>query len=76
MEPRKMGLRRRQRKLVGAAVMVLFVVAYALFAMAISQARPLQEASKLVQGLWYAFIGVSWIIPMMPLIRWMEGGPE
>jgi hypothetical protein len=76
MEPRKMGLRRRQRKLVGAAVMVLFVVVYALFAMAISQARPLQEASKLVQGLWYAVIGVSWIFPMMPLIRWMERGPE
>lgn len=71
-----MELRRRQRKLIGAAVMVLFVVVYALFAMAISQARPLQEASKLVQGIWYAAIGLAWILPMMPLIRWMERGRE
>jgi hypothetical protein len=69
-------LRRRQRKLIGAAVMVLFVVVYALLAMAVSQARPLQEASKLVQGIWYAVIGLAWILPMMPLIRWMERGRE
>ncbi|MFZ9500292.1 MAG: DUF2842 domain-containing protein [Beijerinckiaceae bacterium] len=71
-----MELRRRQRKLIGAAVMVLFVVVYALLAMAVSQARPLQEASKLVQGIWYAVIGLAWILPMMPLIRWMERGRE
>ena len=71
-----MELRRRQRKLIGAAVMVLFVVVYALRAMAVSQARPLQEASKLVQGIWYAVIGLAWILPMMPLIRWMERGRE
>ncbi len=56
--------------------MVLFVVVYALLAMAVSQARPLQEASKLVQGIWYAVIGLAWILPMMPLIRWMERGRE
>lgn len=56
--------------------MIVFVVVYALLAMALSQAGPLQEASKLVQGLMYAVLGLSWIIPIMPLIKWMEGGGD
>ncbi|MDB5572721.1 MAG: hypothetical protein JWN93_3904 [Hyphomicrobiales bacterium] len=71
-----MPLRRRNRKLIGAAVMLAFVVLYALVAMALAQARPLQEASQLVQGVAYAIMGISWIFPIMPLIRWMEGGRE
>ncbi len=71
-----MNLRRRHRKLLGATIMIVFVVVYALVAMALSQAGPLQEASKLVQGLMYAVLGISWIFPIMPLIRWMENGPD
>lgn len=56
--------------------MIVFVVVYALVAMALSQAGPLQEASRLVQGLAYAVLGISWIFPVMPLIRWMENGPD
>jgi hypothetical protein len=70
------NLRRRHRKLLGATIMIVFVVVYALVAMALSQAGPLQEASKLVQGLMYAVLGISWIFPIMPLIRWMENGPD
>ncbi|MBX9758342.1 MAG: DUF2842 domain-containing protein [Beijerinckiaceae bacterium] len=64
---------RRQRKLIGAFAMLAFVIFYALVAMAIAQARPLQEASKLVQALSYAILGTAWVIPMFPLIKWMEG---
>ncbi len=71
-----MPLRRRNRKLIGAALMLVFVAVYALVAMALAQARPLQEASQLIQGIAYALLGVSWILPIMPLIRWMEGGRE
>lgn len=67
---------RRQRKLIGAFAMLAFVVVYALVAMALAQARPLQEASKLVQGLSYAIMGIAWIVPIFPLIKWMEGGEE
>jgi hypothetical protein len=65
-------MRRRQRKLIGAFAMITFVIVYALLAMSLSQARPLQEANGLVQGLAYAFLGIFWIVPLMPLIRWME----
>jgi len=69
-------LSRRQRKLIGAFAMLAFVIVYALLAMALAQARPLQEASKLVQGLTYAILGIAWVIPIFPLIKWMEGGRD
>lgn len=69
-------MRRRNRKLIGAIAMLTFVVVYALIAMALAQARPLQEANKLVQGICYAVLGLGWIVPIMPLIKWMEGGED
>ncbi len=69
-------MRRKSRKLLGAVVMLSFVVIYALIAMALAQSRPLQEAGKLVQGICYALLGLGWIIPIMPLIKWMEGGKD
>ncbi len=71
-----MALTRRQRKLIGAFAMLAFVIFYALVAMALAQARPLQEASKLVQGISYAVMGIAWIVPIFPLIKWMEGGRD
>jgi hypothetical protein len=62
----------RTRKLIGAIAMTGFVIVYALVAMALAQARPLQEASGLVQGLTYAALGLAWVLPLMPLIRWMQ----
>jgi hypothetical protein len=70
------ALTRRQRKLIGAFAMLAFVIFYALVAMALAQARPLQEATKLVQGISYAVMGIAWIIPIFPLIKWMEGGRD
>lgn len=62
---------RRIRKLVGAFAMLVFVCVYALAVMALAQGR-LQDTSKLVQGLFYLVAGLGWILPLMPLIRWME----
>lgn len=64
-------MRRRHRKLVGTITMLVFVCVYSLIAMAIAQGR-LQEAGKLWQGLYYAIAGMAWILPLMPLIKWME----
>jgi hypothetical protein len=66
----------RSRKFVGAVAMLIFVVVYALIAMMLAQARPTQEAPVLLQTLIYAVLGLAWILPLMPLIRWMEGGPR
>jgi len=64
----------RSRKFVGAVAIIAFVVVYALAAMALSQARPVQSAPGLLQALIYAVLGMGWVLPVMPLIKWMEGG--
>ncbi len=66
-------MRIRQRKLIGSVVMVGFVMVYALVAMALAQSRPVQEAPDLLRGLYYVVVGMAWVLPMLPLIKWMEG---
>ena len=63
---------RRARKLIGSAIMLVFVIFYALIAMALAQSRPLQEALALVQSIGYMILGLAWVLPLMPLIKWME----
>ena len=65
-------MRQRARKFVGAVVIILYVTVYALVAMALAQARVVQEANGLVQGLVYVVLGMIWILPLMPMIAWME----
>jgi len=62
---------RRLRKLIGTVVMIAFEMAYALFAMALADSR-VSEAPELVRALAYAALGLAWVLPLMPLIRWME----
>ncbi len=65
-------MRRRTRKFIGVVAMLGFVVFYALAVMALAQSRPIQEASGLVLGLFYVIGGMGWILPLMPMIKWME----
>lgn len=64
-------MRRRQRKLVGTIFILAFVCVYALVAMALAQGR-ITEAGKAWQALWYAFLGLFWVVPLLPVIKWME----
>jgi len=60
----------RLRKLIGTVAMLIFIITYALFAMAVAEGR-ITEAPKLVQTLAYIVLGLIWIVPLMPLVRWM-----
>jgi hypothetical protein len=62
---------RRLRKLIGAIVMIAFVFVYALVAMALADSR-ISESNEIVRAAAYAVLGLAWILPMLPLIRWME----
>ncbi|NNM72260.1 DUF2842 domain-containing protein [Enterovirga aerilata] len=64
---------RRLRTLVGTITILVFVAVYALVAIAIADSR-IVNAPKLVQTIAYFLLGTIWILPLMPLIRWMEGG--
>jgi hypothetical protein len=62
---------RRTRKLIGTLAILLFVLVYGPVAMALAESRIL-EAPKLVQTVAYVVLGLAWILPILPLIRWME----
>ncbi len=64
-------MRRRTRSFVGTIVMIAFVLIYAPLAMALADSR-IAQTPPVVQSVLYAILGLAWIIPLMPLIRWME----
>jgi predicted membrane channel-forming protein YqfA (hemolysin III family) len=64
----------RARKLVGAVAMLGFVLIYALVAMALADSRPVNEAPELFRTALYIVLGLAWVLPMMPMIVWMERG--
>lgn len=64
-------MRRRARKLIGTIAMLAFVIIYGPVAMALAESR-IREAPGAVQALAYAFLGLVWIVPLLPLIAWMQ----
>jgi predicted membrane channel-forming protein YqfA (hemolysin III family) len=69
------AMRQTHRKLIGTVVMIVFVCVYALVAMALAQGR-ITEASKPVQTIAYIVLGLVWVLPLLPLIKWMERKDE
>lgn len=61
----------RLKKLIGAILMVVFVILYVMTITAIAP-RILTGATKIVELLFYVIAGLAWVIPLLPLIRWME----
>ncbi|MGY6646424.1 MAG: DUF2842 domain-containing protein [Salinarimonas sp.] len=61
----------RTRKLVGTIAIITFVMLYGPVAMAIADSR-IMAAPQVVQVISYAVLGLAWIIPVMPVIRWMQ----
>ena len=64
-------MRRRTRTLLGTFAILAFVLIYAPLAMALADSK-IAETPPLVQALLYSILGIAWIFPLMPLIRWME----
>jgi predicted membrane channel-forming protein YqfA (hemolysin III family) len=64
-------MKRRTRKFVGTIVMLAFVMLYGPIAMALAESRIL-ETPKLVQAVLYLVLGLAWVLPMLPLIKWMQ----
>ncbi|MGU3538369.1 DUF2842 domain-containing protein [Methylobacterium sp. A54F] len=64
-------MRRRTRTLVGTITILAVVIVYAPLAMALADSR-ISQAPALVQTIAYCILGIAWIFPLMPLIRWME----
>jgi hypothetical protein len=69
-------MRSRQRKLIGAIFMIVFVIFYALFAMVLAQATAMKVENPALRLLIFAILGLGWAVPMVPLIGWMERGEK
>jgi hypothetical protein len=60
------------RKLVGIALIVLLIVLWAAF---VASLAPIVGAWPiLVQAPFYLVMGIVWIIPLKPLVRWIQTG--
>lgn len=61
----------RLKKFIGAIGMVIFVALYALIIAALAP-RILTGANKATEMVFYVVAGLAWVLPLLPLIRWME----
>jgi hypothetical protein len=64
-------MRQRNRKLIGTFLLLALVIVWALFGMLIAQGR-VAELSGLGRALTFMVLGLGWVLPAMPLIRWMS----
>jgi hypothetical protein len=62
----------RLRKLVGAFALIALAIAWSLAAMALAQMPAIRENS-LLAAVYYMVAGLGWVLPAMPLVRWMSG---
>ena len=66
----------RLRKLIGAVVLLVLVIVWALVAMALAQAPVIRDNSALSLA-YYVIAGLGWVLPAMPIISWMaRPGPR
>ncbi len=65
-------MKRRQRKFVGTILTLVIVVVWALGAMLLSLNSFTTGAPSALQWVYYAVAGMGWVLPLMPLIRWMQ----
>ncbi|HVL79516.1 MAG TPA: DUF2842 domain-containing protein [Sphingomicrobium sp.] len=60
------------RKLIATALILLLIAVWA--ALVASLAGSVGTLPILVQALFYLVMGMAWIVPLKPLVRWSETG--
>ena len=65
----------RIRKLIGAIALLVLVTIWALLAMAVAQ-FVFASPNSVAAWIFYVVAGLGWVLPAMPLIKWMEGGRQ
>jgi hypothetical protein len=63
----------RLRKFIGAFALIILVTVWSLLAMAIAQ-FPAIRANGVIEVVYYVVAGLGWMLPAMPLVRWMSVG--
>ena len=60
------------RKLIGTGLIVLLIAVWAAFVASLAQI--VGNWPILVQAPFYLFAGLAWIIPLKPVVRWIQTG--
>jgi hypothetical protein len=60
------------RTLIGIGLILLLIVVWAAFVASLAQA--VGGWPILVQAAFYLIMGIVWIIPLKPLLRWIQTG--
>jgi predicted membrane channel-forming protein YqfA (hemolysin III family) len=60
------------RKLVGIGLILLLIVVWAAFVASLAQI--VGKWPILLQAPFYLVMGLAWILPLKPLIRWIQTG--
>ena len=61
----------RLRKFIGAIALLVLVMTWALVAMALAQSA-LTDINGIVAAIYYAVVGLGWVLPAMPIVSWMS----
>jgi hypothetical protein len=61
----------RLRKFIGAIALLVLVMTWALVAMALAQSA-LTDINGVVAAIYYAVVGLGWVLPAMPIVWWMS----
>ncbi len=64
-------MNKRARKALGGLGIVAFLILYAGLAVTVAGHLPDNRA---IQMIYFVVAGVAWGLPLVPLIKWMEGG--
>ena len=60
----------RVRKLIGTIALLVLVSVWGLLAMALAQSV-LTDVNGFVAAIYYVVAGLGWVLPAMPLVKWM-----
>ena len=60
----------RVRKLIGTVALLVLVSVWGLLAMALAQSV-LTDINGFVAAIYYVVAGLGWVLPAMPLVKWM-----
>jgi hypothetical protein len=61
----------RLRKFIGAVLLFVLVIVWALVAMALAQAPAIHD-NTLISIAYYVIAGIGWVLPAMPIVSWMS----
>ena len=64
----------RTRKLIGTALLMIFLGVYALLAMAVAIVLQVNQASKFAELVYYVVAGLLWVLPAGAIISVQDGG--